>query len=182
MDFSVHIPFVAHLGFELLRMENGEADIRYAPTPEHLNSFNVVHGGASMTLLDVVMAHAARSVLVGPEAEMGVVTIEMKTSFMAAATRERGPLLATGKLLQRTTTMAFTEGRVVDAKGRLCAHATGTFKYVRRLPTGGRGVQGLNSALPSGSGAQPAAGGGASGWVGEGGAGSPDTLGPIPTD
>jgi uncharacterized protein (TIGR00369 family) len=150
MDFSVHIPFVAHLGFELVRMEGGQAEIRFDAAPEHLNSFSVVHGGASMTLLDVVMAHAARSVLAGAEADMGVVTIEMKTSFMAAAKRDGGPLRATGQLLHRTATMAFTEGRVMDASGKLCAHATGTFKYVRRLPTGGRGVNGLNAALPQG--------------------------------
>ena len=129
MEFSVHIPFVELLGFELQRFEGGEATIAFNPKPEHENSFNVVHGGASMTLLDVVMAHAARSV----EPAMGCVTIEMKTSFMRAA---KGALTAHGKLLHRTATMAFTEGRIVDAEGKLCAHATGTFKFVPRLPVG----------------------------------------------
>ncbi|MCU0764168.1 MAG: PaaI family thioesterase [Hydrogenophaga sp.] len=129
MKFSVRIPFVELLGFELQRMENGEAEITFAPAEEHLNSFDVVHGGASMTLLDVVMAHAARSV----QTEMGCVTIEMKTSFMRAA---KGPLTARGKLLHRTATMAFTEGSIVDAAGKLCCHATGTFKFVPRLPVG----------------------------------------------
>ncbi len=137
MEFQVHIPFVAHLGFTLERWADGEAEIAYAPAPEHLNSFNVVHGGASMTLLDVVMAHAARSV----QQDMGCVTIEMKTSFMQAA---RGPLRATAKLLHRTATMAFTEGHVWDADGRLCAHASGTFKFVRRLPVGAKESQALN--------------------------------------
>ncbi|MFY7906273.1 MAG: PaaI family thioesterase [Burkholderiaceae bacterium] len=146
MDFSVHIPFVEHLGFELLQMAGGEASIRFAPKPEHLNSFSVVHGGASMTLLDVVMAHAARSALAGAEADMGCVTIEMKTSFMQAARGDGRPLTAHGTLLHRTATMAFTEGRVVDEQGRLCAHATATFKYVPRLPTGKRGVNALNAA------------------------------------
>ena len=129
MEFSVHIPFVELLGFELQRFEGGEATIRFAPKTEHENSFNVVHGGASMTLLDVVMAHAARSV----EPAMGCVTIEMKTSFMRAA---KGTLTAHGTLLHRTATMAFTEGRILDAEGKLCAHATGTFKFVPRLPVG----------------------------------------------
>ena len=129
MEFSVHIPFVELLGFELQMFEGGEAEIAFAPKPEHENSFNVVHGGASMTLLDVVMAHAARSV----EPAMGCVTIEMKTSFMRAA---KGPLLAKGRLLHRTATMAFTEGSIFDAEGKLCAHATGTFKFVPRLPVG----------------------------------------------
>jgi acyl-coenzyme A thioesterase PaaI-like protein len=65
----------------------------------------------------------------------------MKTSFMQAA---RGPLRATGKLLHRTATMAFTEGHVWDADGRLCAHASGTFKFVRRLPVGAKESQALN--------------------------------------
>ncbi|MDO9483830.1 MAG: PaaI family thioesterase [Hydrogenophaga sp.] len=138
MEFSVHIPFVEHLGFELHTFEGGEAEIAFAPRPEHENSFNVVHGGASMTLLDVVMAHAARSV----EPAMGCVTIEMKTSFMRAA---KGPLLAKGRLLHRTATMAFTEGSIFDAAGKLCAHATGTFKFVARLPVGGKSTQALNT-------------------------------------
>ncbi|MGI9218631.1 MAG: PaaI family thioesterase [Hydrogenophaga sp.] len=129
MQFSVHIPFVELLGFELQTFEGGQATITFDPKPEHQNSFNVVHGGASMTLLDVVMAHAARSV----EPAMGCVTIEMKTSFMRAA---KGALTAHGTLLHRTATMAFTEGRIVDAEGKLCAHATGTFKFVPRLPVG----------------------------------------------
>ena len=137
MDFSVHIPFVELLGFELQTFEGGQATITFHPKPEHENSFNVVHGGASMTLLDVVMAHAARSV----EPAMGCVTIEMKTSFMRAA---QGALTAHGALLHRTATMAFTEGRIVDADGKLCAHATGTFKFVPRLPVG-KSTQALNT-------------------------------------
>jgi len=48
----------------------------------------------------------------------------------------KGPLLAKGRLLHRTATMAFTEGSIFDAAGKLCAHATGTFKFVPRLPVG----------------------------------------------
>ncbi len=138
MNFDVRIPFVELLGFELRKFEGGEAEIGFVPRPEHENSFSVVHGGASMTLLDVVMAHAARST----EPGMGCVTIEMKTSFMRAA---QGELLARGRLLHRTATMAFTEGSVFDAQNRLCAHATGTFKYVSRQPVGGRRTQPLNA-------------------------------------
>ena len=89
LDFGVEIPFVELLGFELVRMQDGESELHYEARPEHLNSFGVTHGGASMTLLDVAMATAARSVA----PEMGVVTIEMKTSFMQAA---QGPLVAKG--------------------------------------------------------------------------------------
>lgn len=135
-SFGVEIPFVTHLGFTLHRMEAGESELHYEARPEHLNSFDVTHGGATMTLLDVTMATAARS----ETPEMGVVTIEMKTSFMQAA---RGPLVARGRLIHRTATLAFTEGTVYDAEGRACSHATGTFKYVRRLPVDGRSANPL---------------------------------------
>ena len=129
MKFGVDIPFVHHLGFELLHFEGGHSEVGYEPKPEHLNSFAVTHGGACMTLLDVAMATAARSV----QQDMGVVTIEMKTSFMQPA---RGKLSGKGRLMHRTATMAFTEATIFDSEGRACAHSTGTFKYVKRLPTG----------------------------------------------
>ena len=132
MDFGVAIPFVSHLGFELQLFEDGRSQIDFAPRPEHLNSFSVTHGGALMTLMDVTMAAAARSV----NQELGVVTIEMKTTFMQAA---RGKLSGKGRLMHRTGTMAFTEATIYDADGRPCAHATGTFKYVKRLPAGSHG-------------------------------------------
>ncbi|MET0519397.1 MAG: hypothetical protein ABW005_11255, partial [Burkholderiaceae bacterium] len=50
-----------------------------------------------------------------------------------------------GKLLHRTATMAFCEGSVIDDAGRLCAHATGTFKFLKALPARDR-------ALPRGDG------------------------------
>ena len=125
--FGVDIPFVRHLGFVLTQFASGQSEISYIAQPEHLNSFGVTHGGALMTLLDVSMATAARSDV----PEQGVVTIEMKTSFMQPAV---GPLLARGTLVQRTASLAFTQSTIFDARGRACASAMGTFKYMQRAP------------------------------------------------
>ena len=134
IPFGATIPFVDHLGFTLEKFEGGESELHYVPLPEHLNSFAVTHGGAVMTLLDVVMATAARSA----DPAMGVVTIEMKTSFMRPAKVASGQkLVARGLLQHRTRSMAFTEGRVYDAEGQLCAMSTGTFKYVARRESAG---------------------------------------------
>ncbi len=137
LSFGVEIPFVDHLGFVLTRFDGGHAEIELPAKPELLNSFAVTHGGVLMTLLDVAMASAARSV----SPELGVVTIEMKTSFMRPAMpSDKGPLLAKAELMHRTATMAFTQATVLDARGHACAHATGTFKYMKRLATGARSV------------------------------------------
>lgn len=131
ISFGANIPFVEHLGITLEAFDDGESVLHFPVKPEHLNTFDVTHGGAVMTFMDVVMAAAARSV----DKLKGVVTIEMKTSFMRGAVVQPGQhLIGHGRLLHRTRQLAFTEGRILDAQGQLCAHATATFKYVERPP------------------------------------------------
>jgi uncharacterized protein (TIGR00369 family) len=141
MKFPLRIPFVEQLGLELHALGDGTSELQLQLRPDHHNSWQVAHGGVLMTLLDVTMATAARSIHqdqvdMGP----GVVTIEMKTAFMQPA---QGRLVARGKLLHRSATMAFCEASVTDRDQQLCAHATGTFKYLRKLPTGERSLQSL---------------------------------------
>ena len=119
----------------------GKAELRVDLDECHLNSWEVAHGGVMMTMLDVAMAHAARSKSThSPIDAPGVVTLEMKTSFMRPG---QGTLRALGTLLHKTTTLAFTEGSVFNEAGELCAHATATFKFLRALPTHGRQTQAL---------------------------------------
>jgi len=143
LKFPVHIPFVEQLGFELISAGGGESALSVDLTEAHLNSWAVAHGGVVMTLLDVAMAIAARSPpKPGDGYGPGVVTIEMKTSFMRPG---EGRLRGLGKLLHRTATMAFCEGSVLDDAGQLCAHATGTFKFMRAVPGRERTIKPLQS-------------------------------------
>jgi uncharacterized protein (TIGR00369 family) len=71
------------------------------------------------------------------------VTVEMKTAFMRPGT---GALRARGRVLHRTSSLAFCEGSIVGADDTLLAHATGTFKYLRALPAGGRQLKTLNAS------------------------------------
>ena len=64
---------------------------------------------------------------------IGVVTVEMKVNFMQPG---RGELRATGRVLHRSTTMAYCEGEIRDSEGHFVAKALGTFKYMRRLAVG----------------------------------------------
>ena len=109
-----------------------------------MNSWSVVHGGVTMTLLDVAMAHAARAPVDGmPLDARGVVTVEMKTAFMRPGI---GRLVARAKVLHRTNTLAFCEGAIHGVDDELVALDTGTFKYLRALPAGGRQLRKLNAS------------------------------------
>jgi uncharacterized protein (TIGR00369 family) len=132
VPFPVRVPFVDSLGIELHAYGDGHAELWVDLDEAHLNTWEVAHGGVVMTLLDVAMALAARG---GTGHTGGVATIEMKTSFMRPAEHR---LRSVGKVLHKTSTLAFCEASVFDDRGKLCASATGTFKYLRGLPARGR--------------------------------------------
>ncbi len=141
VPFPARVPFVESLGIELLGYGDGHAELRVDLDDAHLNTWQVAHGGVVMTMLDVAMAMAARSAHAAGVHGSGVATIEMKTSFMRPAEHQ---LRAVAKLLHKTSTLAFCEASLFDAHGQLCANATGTFKYLRGLPTRG----GVRSPTP----------------------------------
>jgi len=127
--FPAEIPFLNDLGVEFLGMGDGEARIALNLEERHMNSWMVTHGGVIMTLLDVVMSMAGRSL--DPDARGGV-TIEMKTSFMQPGGHAGGRLIAKGKAFHRSTTICFCDGELWNGD-KLVAKAMGTFKYLKRL-------------------------------------------------
>jgi uncharacterized protein (TIGR00369 family) len=130
--FSIEIPFLHDLGVEFLGMGDGEAQVALNLSQRHMNSWQVTHGGVTMTLLDVVMSMAGRSL--DPDARGGV-TVEMKTSFLQPGGKPGSRIVAKGKAFHRSTTMCFCEGEVWNGD-KLVAKAMGTFKYLKRLDAG----------------------------------------------
>jgi uncharacterized protein (TIGR00369 family) len=136
--FPAEIPFLNWLGVEYLGADLGKSSLRLVMEKHHTNSFLVAHGGVQMTVLDVAMAMAARSLFNEPNApldeQFGVVTIEMKSTFLAPAMwspTEGGTLLVHGICLRRTSKMAFCESEIVDADGAILSKASGTFRAVK---------------------------------------------------
>jgi acyl-CoA thioesterase len=125
--FPIDIPFIQDLGAELISAENGRSVVALDLAPRHLNSWSVAHGGVLMTLLDVAMAAAGRTL---DPAAGGGVTVEMKTTFVQPAIAG-SRLLASGHAFHRSGTMSFCEGEVRDGSERLIAKAMGTFKYLK---------------------------------------------------
>jgi acyl-CoA thioesterase len=127
--FPADIPFLHDLGVEFLGMGNGEAQVALNLEKRHMNSWNVTHGGITMTLLDVVMSMAGRSL--DPDARGGV-TVEMKTSFMQPGGHPGSRIVAKGRAYHRSMTLCFCEGELWNGD-KLVAKAMGTFKYLKRL-------------------------------------------------
>ncbi len=126
--FRNDIPFITDMGVEFVSAENGRAVVALDLAPRHLNSWSVAHGGVLMTLLDVAMAVAGRSL---DAAAGGGITLEMTTSFLQPANAGTR-LIVSAHAYHRSSTLAFCDGEVRDTEQRLIAKAMGTFKYLKR--------------------------------------------------
>ena len=102
----------------------GEGTARLSiPIEAHLtNSIATAHGGVIMSLLDVAMCTAARTL--HPDSA-GVVTIDMSTSFIAAGS---GRLSAEARVLRDTRTITFVEAEARNSDGTLVAKAIATVR------------------------------------------------------
>ena len=126
--FYIHVPFIEHLGIRVLEKGDGVVRLRLDPRPEFANSWGSVHGGALMTLLDVALASAGRSL---DDQCNGALTVEVKVNFIAAA---NGPVLAEGRAQRAGRSLIFSEGELRSEDGTLLAKATGTFKLLYPSP------------------------------------------------
>lgn len=119
------------MGVELISATNGVACVALNLKKRHTNSWHSAHGGVLMSMLDVSMARAGRSL--DPTATGGI-TIEMKTSFFLPAGGEGGRIEAIGRVVHRSATLVFCESEIRNGEGALIAKASGTFKYRKQAP------------------------------------------------
>ncbi|HSW04513.1 PaaI family thioesterase [Aquabacterium sp.] len=118
------VPFMRLLGVQRIFSEGGRARLVLAPRAELGNVIGGVHGGAVVTLLDVVMASAAVSAI---DFRRTAVTLNLDTAFVEPG---RGTLTADGELLREADGIAWCSATVTDDDGRIVARAQGSFRYL----------------------------------------------------
>jgi len=112
------------LGFRMLSVsqERMEVEVAFDARAELLaNPMKQVQGGYLCAMLDECMSVAC---MVASKMTAVAPTAEMKTSFFRPAMP--GELKGIGRVVRWGRTLAFTEGELYDADGRLVAKATGT--------------------------------------------------------
>ena len=112
------------LGFRMLSVsqEKREVEVAFEAKAElNANPMKQIQGGYLVAMLDECMSVAC---MVASGMTAVAPTAELKTSFFRPATP--GPLKGIGRVVRWGKTLAFTEGELYDAEGRLLAKATGT--------------------------------------------------------
>jgi uncharacterized protein (TIGR00369 family) len=112
------------LGFDLIALSQAEmrVEVLFDAREDFCNPMGQIQGGFLCAMLDEVMSVAG---VVASGMQNVMPTLEMKTSFLRPAMPGQ-KLRGVGRVVKMGKNIAFTEGELYDAEGRLLAKATGT--------------------------------------------------------
>lgn len=111
------------LGMRFDEVDHGHVVMSVETRPDFSNPLGTVHGGIAATLLDSVVGCAVHTTL---PAGVGYTTLELKVNYVRAVQTNGETLTATGSVIHVGRRTATAEGKVVDERGNLIAHATTT--------------------------------------------------------
>lgn len=116
--------FFNYIGFEFVSVEKGKVKIRLMKRPEISNLQNMMHGGALMSGMDIVMGLTART-----GGCKSAATIQMEVKFIKSLTEGAAEII--GELVHQSGNTAILTAKVIDEQGNLIAYSTGTFRLYK---------------------------------------------------
>lgn len=116
-------PIFQALDFVPVECEAGRMVFQGTPKSDYYNPIGSVHGGYIATLLDSAVGCAVQTML---QQGFGYTTLELKLNYVRPVTDRTGPVRAEGRVINVSRQIGTAEGRLVDAAGKLYAHATTT--------------------------------------------------------
>jgi len=116
------LEFTHYLGCRTLGMSEGAFVIELDLEQRHMSRAARAHGGVLFTLLDTALG---RAVIEELPPGRGCATVELKINYFRPV--QSGRIRASGRCVQKTRSLAYAEGDIVNDEGKLLARATGTF-------------------------------------------------------
>jgi uncharacterized protein (TIGR00369 family) len=116
-------PLVALLGLKLVEAEAGRVTFIGVAREEFYNGMGVAHGGFAATMLDSALGCAINTMM---PAGRVFTTIDLQIHYTRPLRREAGELRCTATVVHVGSRTATSEGRIVDANGKVYAHGTTT--------------------------------------------------------
>jgi uncharacterized protein (TIGR00369 family) len=126
-------PFSQTTGIYLIEADAGKAVFEGVPAAAFLNPLGTVHGGWTGAILDSAMGCAVHTTL---EAGQIYTTVEMKVNMVRPILPTTGTVRCEGVVIHRGQNIATSEGRLVDAGGKLLAHGTETCMIMKAGKSG----------------------------------------------
>jgi uncharacterized protein (TIGR00369 family) len=121
------VPFVQHLGFELVELERGTSILAAIAQPEFLQNHGVLHGGFTAALIDSATAFAIISHLAAGES---TTTVDLNIHYLRPILS--GRIVASGRVVRAGRRIITAVAEVTDSTDRLCAMASTTYVRLRQ--------------------------------------------------
>jgi uncharacterized protein (TIGR00369 family) len=118
-------PYWQLLGITIEQFEPGNVVLKMPVKDELMNSSQIMHGGAVVSLLDSIIAANIRS-----SQDVKVATVSFTTNFVAPV--RKGMLYATATITNPGKRIQYAEAKVIDDGGALIATAMGTFATIKQ--------------------------------------------------
>jgi uncharacterized protein (TIGR00369 family) len=116
-------PIAERLEFDLVEVSDGRALFKAVPGLHAYNPIGSVHGGYTATLLDSACGCAVHTKL---SATQGYTTLALNIAYHRSLTGDTGEVRVEGVVLTFGRRVAFSEAKLFERDGRLCASAMST--------------------------------------------------------
>jgi uncharacterized protein (TIGR00369 family) len=128
LERMFHSPLFELIGLKVEKARDGNCELSVGLKKESTRLGDMMHGGITMFVLD----NAASMAVMTANSGISQATLELKVNFLSPASKE--PFRAHGNVLKMGRSTAVAEGRLLDAQGKVCAVALGTWFLVQESP------------------------------------------------
>jgi uncharacterized protein (TIGR00369 family) len=125
-------PYMKHLGMELVQAGEGFAKVKLRFQKENTTMADALHGGAVASLIDTTGAMAAWTTAEIATPKYFGSTVGVNVNYLSAVIGQ--DCFAEGRVLKRGKEIIYSDVRVTDASGKLCAQGTVVYRIVEREP------------------------------------------------
>jgi len=123
IDGTIPPPSISKtMPMKMVKASEGAVEFEVQANEQHLNPMGGVHGGFAATVLDSVSGCAVHTTL---PAQVGYATVDLNIK-MVKPVPINTKLIATGKVISKSKSLATAEGYIKDGDGKIYAHGTAT--------------------------------------------------------
>ena len=125
-------PYMVHLGMELVDAQDSYAKIRLKYQDENSTAAKALHGGSIASLIDTTGAMAAWTTAEVATPKYFGSTVGVTVNYLSAVIGQ--DCFAEGRVLKRGKEVIYSEVRVTNEDGKLCAQGTVIYRIIEREP------------------------------------------------
>ena len=125
-------PYMVHLGMELVDASDSYAKLKLRYQDQNSTAAKALHGGAIASLIDTTGAMAAWTTAEVATPKYFGSTVGVTVNYLSAVIGQ--DCFAEGRVLKRGKEVIYSEVRVTNEDGKLCAQGTVIYRIIEREP------------------------------------------------